>query len=461
MKLWMDVMRDLEHVMAGYERLFPAWEAGGVDGLVIGPLLFDAPKLLPGLRVGQAASLPAPRQATACPTYDPNPAVYRRLGVEPPPPTEPRPDQRALLERTLSAAKERGWSVWIFQASAGAGPGGRGHIFADAQTRAALCARMIDTLEQYPMADGAIMDGPEWGYEIAPHHMNHRSFIFRDLPESVAPLCAELGYDYGALVAAKERLLAHLHALDSSHVALHAPGGLLGAFHLFGGDPDLLAWFQFRVEALTRFFRGVRECLTAEMSRPVKLGVGPRSAAFAPLCGYDLARLAGFIDVLLPKHYFWHRGFDGMVGTLARYVETLTLWNPGLSDAHALAVTQALFGLALPGVTERADFETALSPEFFAQIVTQETRRALAVVDDPDRIVPWLDSGRFPHDGDPMSAADLKRLLAAAQSAGLQRFLYHHHGNLTAGEWGVISTVCGEPWNPLTSDYRPPDMAVL
>ena len=46
-----------------------------------------------------------------------------------------------------------------------------GHIFADTKSHAATCARMIDTLEQYPMADGAIMDGPEWGYEIAPHHM--------------------------------------------------------------------------------------------------------------------------------------------------------------------------------------------------------------------------------------------------------------------------------------------------
>lgn len=461
MKLWMDVMRDLEHVMADYERLFPAWEAGGVDGLVIGPLLFDAPKLHPGLRSGRPVHAPTPDRPAACATFDPNPAVYRRLGVDAPAPPAARPEQRALLERTLTAAKARGWSVWIFQASAGAGPGGGGHIFADERTRAALCARMIDTLEQYPMADGAIMDGPEWGYEIAPHHMDHRSFIFRDLPESVAPVCAALGYDYPALVAAKDRLFTRLHTLDSRQIALHAPGGLLGAFQLFGGDPDLLAWFQFRVEALTRFFHGVRSCLTAEMSRPVRLGLGPRSAAFAPLCGYDLAQLAGCVDVLLPKHYFWHRGFDGMVGTVARYVETLTRWNPGLSDAEALAVTQALFGLTLPGVNSRADCETALSPEFFTQIVTEETRRALAVVDDPDRIVPWVDAGRFPHDGDPMSAADLKHLLCAAQSAGLQRFLYHHHGNLTAGEWSVISTLCGEPWDALKSAYQPPDMVVL
>ena len=35
MKLWMDVMRDLEPVLADHVRLFDAWAAGGVDGLVI------------------------------------------------------------------------------------------------------------------------------------------------------------------------------------------------------------------------------------------------------------------------------------------------------------------------------------------------------------------------------------------------------------------------------------------
>ena len=67
---------------------------------------------------------------------------------------------------------------------------------------------------------------------------------------------------------------------------------------------------------------------------------------------------------------------------------------------------RAVFGIALPDVEGIADFETALSPEFYTQIVTLETRRALAAVDDPERVVPWLDTGRFPYDGDPMSARD-------------------------------------------------------
>lgn len=457
MKLWMDVMRDIEHLIDDYDQLFDAWEAGGVTGLVVGSMNFNAPKLLPGQRTVAGVT-----DRTPIPTFDLNPQVYRRLGVEPPPPPpEQLTEKRAQVDKMLTAAKDRGWPVWIFRPYSGEGPRGSGHQLTDEIGRAARCARMIDTLEHYPMVDGGIMDGPEWGYEITPHHLNRRSYIFDDLPESVAPKCAELGYDYAALVAAKDRLYQCLHTLQSPRLPLHGPGGLLGAFQLLGGDPDLLAWFEFRVEAVTDYVRNVRECLTAEMSHPVKLGLGMRSAAFAPLCGSDFARIAEFMDVLLPKHYFWHRGFDGMVGTVYRYVETLTDWNPGLSDADALAVVKALFGLELPGVQCRSDFEDAFSPEFFEVVVTQETRRALAAVDDPNRVVPWLDTGRSPHDGDPISAGHLRQLLRAAEGAGLQHFLYHHHSNLTAGEWAVISEVCGETWNPLESDYCPPDELVM
>ena len=122
---------------------------------------------------------------------------------------------------------------------------------------------------------------------------------------------------------------------------------------------------------------------------------------------------------------------------------------------------KALFGLELPGVERRLDFESAVSAELFQQIAAMETERALAVVDDADRIVPWIEAGRAPHDGDPMTAGHLRQLLTAAQDAGLERFLYHHAGNLTAGEWAVISDVCGEPWRPTESDYVPPDQTVL
>jgi hypothetical protein len=457
MNLWMDVMRDLEHLLDNYERLFDAWEDGGVTGLVVGSMNFNAAKLVPGNRTVAGVT-----DRTPIPTFDPNPEVYHRLGVEvPATPQERLTEKRAQVDDMFAAAKERGWTIWIFRPYSGEGRGGNGHQLTDEVSRMARCARMIDTLEHYPMVDGGIMDGPEWGYEIAPHHLDRRSYIFDDLPKSVASKCAELGYDYLALVATKDRLYQCLHSLSPSRLGLHASGGLLGAFQLLGGDPDLMTWLEFRVEAVTDYVRNVRECLTAETNRPVKLGLGMRSAAFAPLCGSDFAQIAEFMDILLPKHYFWNRGFDGMVGTVYRYVETLTDWNPGLSDADALAAVNALFGLELPHVTCRSDLEDAFSPEFFEEVVTRETRRALAAVDNPNRIVPWVDTGRSPHDGDPMSPGHLRQLLSAAESAGLKHFLYHHHNNLTAGEWAVISEMCGERWNPLKTDYRPPDELVM
>ena len=367
MKLWMDVMRDLESVMKNHEVIFDAWAEGGVVGVVFGPPVFGTNKLSQGAQTLKVAETPTV-------TFDPNPEVYRRLGVEPPAPPEHRlPEQRALFDKTLQSAVDHGFAVSIMYADTGAGAGGSGYYLQDEQSLRARAARMIDTLEHYPMAQGAVMDGPEWGYEIAGHHMNYRSYIFNDLPAEVAPLCADLGYDYKALVAAKDRLFTRLHNLTPRQVRLHQGGGLLGGFHMLGADPDLLAWMRFRVESMTTYLRRLRTLLDTHTTRPLKLSIGPRSAAFAPLTGMDFGQLAEFMDYLHPKHYFFHRGFDGFVGTVYRYVETLCEWNPGLSDLDALGVVEGFFGIELPGVAKRVDFESALNPGFFQQVVTQET----------------------------------------------------------------------------------------
>ena len=151
--------------------------------------------------------------------------------------------------------------------------------------------------------------------------------------------------------------------------------------------------------------------------------------------------------------------------------------------------------MLLPTLLGNAD--CADRPEFFETIVFSESRRALAAVGgDASRVVPWLDTGRFPHDGDPMSAGDLSKLITAAHKAGLRRmnceyrlswlfrsrllparqgfFLFfltrlsiatdHHHGNLSHSEWTVISALCGEMWTPHKTDpdaYAPPDKMVI
>jgi hypothetical protein len=208
---------------------------------------------------------------------------------------------------------------------------------------------------------------------------------------------------------------------------------------------------------MTRFYQSVRDHVRA-MGRPIRLGCDPRSASFAPLCGYDLGQLAGIMDVLLPKHYFWHRGYDGLYGTAYRWVRALVDWNSGLPEGAALAFVRSFLGLDLPGVERLLDFENGFPPEFFTQTVVAETRRALAAAGDPERVVPWVDVGRRPHDGDPMTAGDLGQILDAAGAAGLRRFLYHNHHHLSAAEWTVITSRCGEPWRgPVDGGYVPPD----
>ncbi len=268
-----------------------------------------------------------------------------------------------------------------------------------------------------------------------------------------------------------------MHALTDREVRRHGGrhGGLLGGFGLFGNDPDLAAWLAFRLDSLTACFADIVGTVKAQVQPGLQIAAGPRSATFAPLCGYDLPRLADTLDFLLPKHYFWHRGFDGLYGTVGRYVETLTAWNDGLSESAALEVVSSLFGLDLPEVNSLADLDEGFPLAFFESVVKQETRRVLAATDDPERVVAWVDSGRRPHEGDPFGAGDLGRLLDAAADAGLRRFIYHHQENLTAAEWSVI-VVAARPWRslgapPLSADlisdssampgFYPPDKPLL
>ena len=66
-----------------------------------------------------------------------------------------------------------------------------------------------------------------------------------------------------------------------------------------------------------------------------------------------------------------------------------------------------------------------------------ESARALAAVGgDATRVVPWLDTGRFPHDGDPMSAADLRKLMESAHQV---RIIASKPLCAFREFWGVVS----------------------
>ncbi|MCC7263379.1 MAG: hypothetical protein IT369_12750, partial [Candidatus Latescibacteria bacterium] len=58
MKLWMDVMRDLESVMNTHEVIFDAWAEGGVVGVVFGPPVFGTNKLSQGAHTVKVTDTP-------------------------------------------------------------------------------------------------------------------------------------------------------------------------------------------------------------------------------------------------------------------------------------------------------------------------------------------------------------------------------------------------------------------
>ena len=427
----------LETVIGDCERILDGWQAGGVEAVVVGRLLFADGS-------GQPMSVPA---------FDPNPAVYRDLGVEPPAsPGEKLPEKRKLLERALESAKQRGLAIYVFCPDAGQGAGGEGHALLDETALNARVARVRDVMEAFPMVDGGVMDGPELGYEIAP---SHRSNIFEDMPENLRDGALAIGFDFDALTAARGRFHDRLHALRPSDIDLRADGGFLGTFELFDSDPDLAAWFAFRRQLLTQYYGRQAEALQ-QMPRQVDIGVGSRLPCFAPLNGADLNFNAEHYAFILPKLYFFNRGFDGFYGTVGRYVQTLTEWNPELSDAHALKVVEALFGIRLPWVRSRFDLELGFPAEF-REFVQTEVKRMLAASPTPGHVVPWVESGREPHHGDPMAAGDLYRYLIDARDAGLERFLYHSHTHLSEAEWAVISNLCGDEWHSGKRGYTPPD----
>jgi hypothetical protein len=231
---------------------------------------------------------------------------------------------------------------------------------------------------------------------------------------------------------------------------------MLSGLSLFDLNEDALYWLRMRQETTMRGLDTIRKQLNELKPRP-KLGTIPRAPTFSVLTTQDYQKTHGFFDYIYPKHYFWHRGFDGMYGTIARWVQTLKEWNPSLTEQDCFTVVKVLFGLELPGVHSLSDMEMGFPDEFFDKVVYSETKRALAATGDPSKVIAWVSTGRNPHAGDPMPAHDLYRILVASHRAGLQRFIFHPDVNLGAAEWRVISRVCGKEWKEDPSGYWPAD----
>lgn len=462
MKFWLSHIRNLETFVDDHPRLLDVWEAGGADGLVLGPLLFGCAEILAHSRRTRTFRPAGETRAV----FDPDPEIYAALGAETPTaPGGEDTDLRAKLYRALQAVVDRGWELWLFDPFIGAiGPdlNDNASRILDEQARISLAARMLDTIAAFPMATGVIIDGPAWGFEITEidlQGMERRRLMF-ELPKSSAA-CEPLGYDLAALRSAQDSLQRKLHTLTPAPVRLHAPGGMSGGLELLGG-PALAEWMNFRVDGLTSFYEYMKRVIDERADHPVQLAVCPRTPAIGPTAGYDYHRISGIVDVIMPKLYYWHRGYDGLIGTAWRWAATLTAWNPELTIRDACLVTRMLFGDAMPLVDSLIDFDRLITPEYLHSLTLLEAGRSAAAIGDRSRVVPWVDSGRAPHDGDPLTAAHLDATLDAVAQTGIDHFTYFNSTKLTDADWTMLSHHCGTAWDPRHSrDWYPPDQPTL
>ena len=88
---WMYMIYPLEQWLSDYERTLDAWADGGVRGLVIGPLVFykEVPRF----------DFTYTRPGVRFPTFRPEPAIYRKYGVDPPSRGAARSPEREAIAR--------------------------------------------------------------------------------------------------------------------------------------------------------------------------------------------------------------------------------------------------------------------------------------------------------------------------------------------------------------------------
>ncbi len=429
---WIFTQSPLEYWMTDYKRTFNAWEDGGVRGIVFGYLRFMQ------------------EDGTAIPTFPPDPKVYESFGVSPPAEAPRDPEKEKQLHAMLDDAASRGWHIMTFSVPGG---GGGRPLEKDPYGVVGFAASAQDTMNAYPQAHGVIIDGPgEQHYELAFHHGGE----LLEIREGERHRFAALGKDIDRLERGIAHLRERLHNLTPSLVRYHAPGGMLAALTLFDINKDALYWLRTRQETALGYMKAVRAQVDG-LNRKMELGGIPRTATFSSLTGQNYQQMAPLFDYIFPKHYYWHRGFDGMYGTIARWVRKLSEWNPVLTEEDCFAVVKSLFGLELPGVHSLMDMELGFSEEFFSEVVYNETRRALEAIGDIDKVIAWVSTGRSPHAGDAMTAGDLHGILTASERAGLERFLFHPDPDLSASEWRVISGSCGNLWEQSRDGYWPSD----
>lgn len=382
------------------------------------------------------------------PTFAPNAELYRGLTLRPPAFPPAARAKAEVVSHAIRAARARGMKVYLFgtdhhQGATMSGLGQEvsltpeykpGDCLNDPDYAAYFCANTRDCFANYPDVSGFMMDGPEYGYELQP---GHRSDIFKCFCPHCEAKALRLGYDFAEMRATAARLRERLMRLTAEEVRgfLDVRRGVVDAIELLMRDPALLNWLRFKTDCVIDFVSTVQATVKS-LSPDLQLGVGSRTASFAPLTGYDQRRLAGIADFQAPKLYIWMRGVDGFYGTVDRWARTLLQFAPRLSEQEALRAVTSFFGFPLPGVERFTDLDRGFPNAFFDETIAAEIGTMIERVGDPTTLRPWI--GLEGHGGDLLMPHDLRRLLSAARNNGLSHYIYHIYNHMHAGEWQVV-----------------------
>ena len=165
---------------------------------------------------------------------------------------------------------------------------------------------------------------------------------------------------------APDRLKAALQSLGTEgiHSFVESHRGPFDTVDLLLQAPEVFDLIRFRTDCIQDYVGAFYGCVK-KLGADLELACGPRTAAFAPITGYNYRRLQEVTDFFCPKLYFWQHGVDGLKGTLYRYAKTMMEWSGDLDEGLALRFVERLFDPAVPGVAALEDLSQPLSPEFF------------------------------------------------------------------------------------------------
>lgn len=481
LEAWMRIGPPIEAALADPERTVDAMQSGGVKGILVGPLRFDARhEGTPTLADLRAAGVLPAGDPRLVPAFSPNPTTYRRYGVAVPPVPVPDLGERwASLGRFLDLAKRRSIPIWLVDPDDGMvapDPGGPAdlpedlgqRVMLDEAWRRAFLARLEDAVERVPQVDGVLISRPAWG---AMPGMAGPGDLLGPFPVGAEATAAEFGLDAERLAAALERLRTRLRKLTREAARLGAGGGALATATMLGNDPGIVSWLAFRARALSRVVLAVHdvtERLGKSRGRDLKFGLAAPAPSLAPLAGYDFPGLATVCDLVVTRLGIHHRGHDGLYGVVAQWVAALNGWSSSLWEAEAFEATAAITGISLPSTEPGAkpgvrmvslrEFERGFPDAFWREVVESEARRAIAQADGyPWRTLPMVAGGRRPMGGEAIGVADFRRLLEAIRDGGVKQVVHHDLARLTAGEWATLTEFSGSAWRP-GSGFEPPDL---